>query len=113
MNLFRCFVNVLPVLGMFGVAFVGINEARSEPFSISHTFNDPTPTGADYFGGSLSVSGENVLIGSAGDDTNGIEAGQAHLFSATTGALLQTFNDPMPMVGTYSALLCRCRGTTC
>ena len=64
--------------------------------ALLQTFNDPAPTDADGFGRSLSVSGDNVLIGAWVDDTNGIDVGQAHLFSATTGALLQTFNDPTP-----------------
>ncbi len=33
------------------------------------------------------------------DDTNGADNGQAHLFSAATGLLLQTFNDPTPTAG--------------
>jgi hypothetical protein len=64
--------------------------------NLLQTFNDPTPTGSDAFGSSVSLSGNNVLIGALGDDTNGGNAGQAHLFDATTGNLLQTFNDPTP-----------------
>ena len=64
--------------------------------ALLRTFNDPTPTTADFFGTSVSVSGNSVLIGARGDDTNGRDVGQAHLFDATTGTLLQTFNDPTP-----------------
>ena len=64
--------------------------------ALLRTFDDPTPSGSDFFGTSVLISGDNVLIGAAGDDTNAPEAGQAHLFSASTGALLQTFDDPTP-----------------
>jgi len=59
-----------------------------------HTFDDPTVTSGDLFGSSVSISGNNVLVGTPGDDTNGGAVGQAHLFDATTGALCQTFDDP-------------------
>lgn len=39
---------------------------------------------------------DNVLIGARRDDTNGIFVGQAHLFDAISGDLLQTFDDPTP-----------------
>ncbi|MAE60262.1 MAG: hypothetical protein CMJ49_02780, partial [Planctomycetaceae bacterium] len=41
----------------------------------------------------------NVLIGSHLDDTIGNNVGQAHLFDATTGNLLQTYDDPTPTAG--------------
>jgi len=58
------------------------------------TFNDPTPSTNDKFGFSVTISGNNILIGAAGDSTNGASVGQAHLFDATTGNLLHTFNEP-------------------
>ncbi len=64
--------------------------------NLLQTFNDPTPTSGDYFGSSVALNGNNVLIGAFGDDTNGTQVGQAHLFDALTGNLLQTFNDPTP-----------------
>jgi hypothetical protein len=77
--------------------------AQAAPFTLQHTFDDPTPTDGDNFGYSVSVSGDNVLVGAYQDGTasatgpNGGDVGQAHLFSATTGSLLQTFNDPTPI----------------
>ncbi|QEG33581.1 WD40 repeat domain-containing protein [Bythopirellula goksoeyrii] len=59
-----------------------------------HTFNDPTPSTFDYFGESVAIDGNHVLIGTSGDDTNGRFVGQVHLFDAVTGNLLHTFNDP-------------------
>lgn len=64
--------------------------------ALLRTFNDPSPVRGDGFGGSLSISGDNVLISAARDATNGESTGQAYLFSASTGALLQTFNHPNP-----------------
>ena len=62
--------------------------------ALLHTFNDPTVTSYDKFGSSVALDGDRVLIGAPDDDTNVGDVGQAHLFDATTGALLQTFNDP-------------------
>ena len=58
------------------------------------TFDDPTITGGDLFGRSVAIAGNHVLIGAANDSTNGNRVGQAHLFDATTGNLLQSFDDP-------------------
>jgi len=62
--------------------------------NLLHTFNDPTVTRRDRFGWSVAVDGNHVLIGEVGDDTNGTDVGQAHLYDATTGNLVHTFNDP-------------------
>mgnify|MGYP000197477038 CR=1 FL=1 len=66
-----------------------------------HTFNNPTPSFADVFGYSVSISGDNVLIGAYNDDTGSTNAGSAYLYDATTGTLLQTFNNPTPAVGDF------------
>jgi len=58
------------------------------------TFDDPSITTNDMFGDSVAIDGNRVLIGAYGDDSNGADVGQAHLFDATTGDLLQTFDDP-------------------
>ena len=71
-------------------------SAQAEAFSLTQTFDDPTVTTADAFGNSVAIDGNNVLIGAPGDDTNGDNVGQAHLFDAVTGNLLQTFDDPTP-----------------
>ena len=60
--------------------------------ALLQTFDDPTVTGSDFFGASVALEGDRVLIGATGDDTQGLNVGQAHLFDATTGALLQTFD---------------------
>jgi CHAT domain-containing protein len=61
------------------------------------TFNKPNPAVGDEFGSAVAGVGTNALIGAPFDDPNGItDAGSAYLFSGTTGALLQTFNNPNP-----------------
>ncbi len=62
--------------------------------NLLQTFDDPTPTRVDLFGASVSIEANYVLIGAPGDDTNGPQVGQAHLFDATTGDLVQIFDDP-------------------
>jgi outer membrane protein assembly factor BamB len=62
------------------------------------TFDDPTPTFEDTFGESVAIDGNHILIGAGWDDTHGHDVGQAHLFDATTGTLLRTFDDPTPTV---------------
>jgi len=64
--------------------------------ALLQTFDDPTPTDGDSFGSSVAIEDDRVLIGAPADDTNGVGVGQAHLFDATTGALLFTFDDPTP-----------------
>jgi outer membrane protein assembly factor BamB len=66
--------------------------------ALLQTFNNPSPAAQDQFGQSVAISGEYVLIGNVGDDTGAIAAGNAYLFDATTGNLLQTFNNPTPSV---------------
>ena len=79
--------------------------AVAVPYTLSQTFDDPTVTTADLFGGSVAIDGNKVLVGAHGDDTNGTDVGQAFLFNATTGALLQTFNDPTVTTVTCPQLL--------
>jgi hypothetical protein len=78
----------------------GVNVGQAHLFdaatgNLLRTFDDPTPTSQDHFGHAVAISGDRVLIGAPLDDTNSEDAGQAHLFDAVTGALLQTFNDPV------------------
>jgi hypothetical protein len=62
------------------------------------TLLNPTPAVSDFFGGSVSISGNNILVGARYDDTGATNAGSAYLFDATSGALLRTFNNPAPAI---------------
>lgn len=64
--------------------------------ALLRTFNNPTPASNDYFGASVAISGNNVLVGAFSDDTGEVNAGSAYLFDAATGSLRQTFNNPSP-----------------
>ena len=66
-----------------------------------YTLDDPTP-GSGAFGREVELSDNYLLVGNPWDNTNFTNAGQAHLFDATTGNLLQTFNDPT--AGAYDYL---------
>jgi len=94
--------NVL--VGAFGDDTNGVDVGQVHLFdattgALLRTFDDPTVTGSDLFGGSVALEGNLVLVGATGDDTNGLSVGQAHLFDATTGALLRTFDDPTVTAG--------------
>ena len=104
----------------FSVAGVGNNVIVGAPFasfggfanagvaylfdgstgSLLRTFNKPTPvTQGDQFGYSVAGVGTNVLIGAPFSNTVAVGAGSAYLFNSTTGALLQTFNNPVVNAG--------------
>ena len=61
-----------------------------------HTFLNPTPAALDFFGSSVAISGDKVLIGAQGDDAGAKDSGAAYLFDAATGKLLHTFLNPTP-----------------
>ena len=63
---------------------------------LRHTLNHPIAIDGDEFGRSVAVNGNHALIGAPEDQTVGSLAGQAHLFDVTTGAILQTFDNPTP-----------------
>lgn len=59
----------------------------------------PTPGGGDYFGQSLSVSGDMIAVGAPLDDASAPPAansGSVHLYTASTGAYLRTIPNPFP-----------------
>lgn len=66
--------------------------------ALVRTFSNPgpAPTVLDNFGHAVAVSGNRALISAIGDDAGASSAGAAYLFDTTTGALLQTFANPVP-----------------
>lgn len=64
--------------------------------ALLQTFNDPTPSPINVFGLAVALDGDFALIGDPLDNTTGTDSGQVHVFNVTTGALLQTFNNPSP-----------------
>jgi outer membrane protein assembly factor BamB len=53
------------------------------------TLANPSPSSFDFFGASVSVSGNTVVVGA-------LNSGQAYLFDATTGDLISTLDNPAP-----------------
>jgi outer membrane protein assembly factor BamB len=60
------------------------------------TFLNPEPEFQDFFGSSVLISGDRVIIGNPWDRSPDIESGSVYLFDANTGGLLQTFVNPTP-----------------
>jgi hypothetical protein len=67
--------------------------------NLLQTFLNPSPAAVDHFGYSITVVGDQVLVGAPGDDTLGANAGAAYLFDAATGELQHTFYSPSPLAG--------------
>ena len=96
--------NVLISALFYEMTEVGVGQAYlfdALSGNLLHTFDDPTVTMYDSFGQSVAIDGNSVLIGAFNDDTNGPNIGQAHLFDALSGKLLQTFDDPTPPHGKF------------
>ncbi|WP_442506614.1 hypothetical protein SH528x_005468 [Novipirellula sp. SH528] len=60
------------------------------------TLDNPTPESTDWFGRSVAVSGNTIVVGAYQDDTGAFDSGSAYVFNATTGALLATLTNPTP-----------------
>lgn len=79
-----------------GVADAGAVYLFDLTTGAQQVINNPTPGVFDTFGRSVAAVGNNVLISAPRDDTGAIDAGSAYLFNGSTGALLQTLNNPNP-----------------
>ena len=76
--------------------------------SIAHTLNNPNaytyPNGYnnDYFGESVGISGDYVIVGASREDdntggssgNNGNDSGKAYIFKVSDGSLVYTFDNP-------------------
>jgi WD40 repeat protein len=69
--------------------------------NLLHTLNNPTPQTDDYFGVSVSISGDRAIVGASSDNTGLQNAGSAYIYDVTTGALLHTINNPTPQIDDY------------
>ena len=74
--------------------------------ALLHTLDNPgagTSGGyEDYFGQSVSISGNYAIVGAHYESDVYIEAGKAHIFNVTTGALLFTLRNPNPYGTQYA-----------
>ena len=66
--------------------------------SLLWTLNNPngySTSAGDFFGYSAAISGNYCIVGAFNeDDSDGSGSGKAYIFDVTTGALLQTLNNP-------------------
>jgi hypothetical protein len=89
------------VVGDYYDDTTGSNSGSAYVFSASTggliaTLANPTPATDDYFGFSVAISGDTVVVGTYYEDTGATHAGAAYLFSASTGELLATIANPTP-----------------
>ncbi|MBI1784800.1 FG-GAP repeat protein [Candidatus Sumerlaeota bacterium] len=94
-----------------GYAIVG--AARDDPGGIfdagsAYVFNastgvlvatllKPNPVAADYFGGSVAISGGIAVVGDSRDDPGGVtDAGTVFVYNAMTGTIMNVLNNPLP-----------------
>ena len=63
-----------------------------------HTLDNPnaySTSANDYFGYSVSISGNYAIVGAyQEDDAGGTQSGKAYIFNVTTGALVHTLDNP-------------------
>jgi hypothetical protein len=62
--------------------------------SLLQTFSHPNPIGNEFFGSSVAINADKVLIGAIGDNTFEDNRGAAFLFDAVSGNLIQSFFAP-------------------
>ena len=64
--------------------------------TLLHILDNPNASGTpayDQFGNSVSISGDNVIVGAHYED-NSANSGRVYIFNTTSGALLHTINNP-------------------
>ncbi|OLE01882.1 MAG: hypothetical protein AUI36_43765, partial [Cyanobacteria bacterium 13_1_40CM_2_61_4] len=70
--------------------------------SLLRIIQKPGPQTGDFFGASLAVAGDEVLIGAPLDGSGGVmRAGAAYLFQIITGTLLRVFRKPAATPGDF------------
>jgi outer membrane protein assembly factor BamB len=81
----------------------GTSSGKAYIFNVTtgalvHTLNNPnaySTSVGDSFGSSVAISGNYAIVGATGeDDAGGTSSGKAYIFNVTTGALLNTLNNP-------------------
>lgn len=74
------------------------------PAALSQTIDNPPAhsSSSDYFGARAAMDGNLIVVGAHLEDPSGIvDAGQAYVFNATTGALVSTLVNPAPTAQDY------------
>lgn len=79
-----------------GSAFV-FDLSGAEPVLVA-TVNNPDPQASDWFGHSVAVSGETIVVGAFLDDAGALDAGSAYVYKLVNGAavLEAELHNPAP-----------------
>ena len=65
--------------------------------NLLHTLRNPDPRPDDYIGPVVAISGNYAAVGARLKDTDsGTDVGKVYIFDATSGALVQTIDNPSP-----------------
>ncbi len=95
------------VIGAFGFHGTYREEGIVYLFDVEsgellNTLKNPTPTERARFGKSVALLPGFLVVGAPGDrilETGKIEGGVVHLFDQSTGAIVTTLQEPLPMTG--------------
>jgi hypothetical protein len=92
------------IVGAYGEDDAGGNgSGKAYIFNVStgallHTLDNPNPYGTsadDQFGSKVSISGNYAIVSALQeDDAGGSNSGKAYIYNVSTGALLQTIDNP-------------------
>ena len=81
-------------------AFLIYDISAGAPTFSGHIAN-PSPNESDWFGSSLAIAGDYVVVGASRDDTGAVDAGSAYVYdvSSRPPVLTSTINNPSPGAG--------------
>ncbi|MES2597134.1 MAG: cadherin-like beta sandwich domain-containing protein [Verrucomicrobiota bacterium] len=86
-----------------GVAYV-YDLSSGTPATPVHTLTNPSPNASDYFGFSIGISGNRVIVGAYRDDVGASDAGIAYAYDLSSGTPTvptATLNNPTPAGNDY------------
>ena len=65
------------------------------------TLNNPVPSANDYFGESIALLGNRVIVGAPRKDIGQLDAGAAYLMDPVTGEVISEIENPVPTQGSF------------
>ncbi len=86
-----------------GRAYIYQFDPPTSSASLIAILNNPTPAIDDFFGGTVSISSNYVIVGAINDDDGATNSGVAYVFDRTTGVLLRTLSNPSPSANDFFA----------
>lgn len=87
------------VLMLAGPVLAGATGAAAATFTLTQTLVDALPAAGDGFGAAVALDANRALVGIPGDSTFGSDRGAATLFDTATGAILQSYANPLGAAG--------------